>query len=321
MTQKKTPFISVCIPAYKRPEQLRRLLQSAAAQTYSNFEIVITDDTPGSEVSDLVQTFPQLAIQYYKNNPAAGTPGNWNIAILKSQAPWVHLLHADDWFATPDSMAQFAAACRNTKSSFVFCASKEVNNTGNAIKTLQLSSPILQLLNDDPLYLVYDNIIGHPSAVIHKRDHHIQYNIAFKWVVDIDFYMRFLQQHPSFEYINEPLINIGIDEEQVSATAYKNPSVEIPEYLQLISSLQDKQISANWYVFHSLWNLVKKFRIKDMSFINKHGYRGPHLMPLDFIIRYQKKIPRIILKQTPWSAVLAKKSYNRWLKSDSSASV
>lgn len=293
---------------------MARLLNSVALQSFRDYEIIITDDTPGEEVLEVVKTFSQLPIRYFRNEPAAGTPGNWNLAMQKVIAPWIHLLHADDWYASPGSLAQFAAVCRNSSRSFIFCASKEVNNKGETIKSMQLSLSKRKLLEEDPLHLVYDNVIGHPSVVLHKKDDSIQYNRAFKWVVDIDFYIRFLAKHPSFEYIDQPLINIGIDEEQVSYTSYKNPLVEIPEYLQLISSFPVPARERNLSVFRCLWNLVKKFRIKEWGYIQEHGYSGEKMEVIEYIIRYQRRIPRFILKQTDWSALLVTNCYKRWMK-------
>jgi glycosyltransferase involved in cell wall biosynthesis len=38
-------LVSICIPTYNRPCDLRRAIESCLAQTYSNFEIMITDST------------------------------------------------------------------------------------------------------------------------------------------------------------------------------------------------------------------------------------------------------------------------------------
>ena len=49
------PFISICIPAYQRTAFLKRLLDSIKIQTYSNYEVVITDDSPDFDVKELVE--------------------------------------------------------------------------------------------------------------------------------------------------------------------------------------------------------------------------------------------------------------------------
>jgi len=74
-----TPLISICIPAYQRTEYLRRLLDSIEMQTFRRFEVIITDDSPGTELQNLVENHPlQSMIRYYKNQRTLGTPENWN---------------------------------------------------------------------------------------------------------------------------------------------------------------------------------------------------------------------------------------------------
>lgn len=309
------PFISLCIPAYQRPHLLKRLLNSIERQTFRDFEIIITDDSPGTEVEEILKSFPQLPIDYSRNNPAAGTPGNWNRAMLKAKAPWLQVLHADDWLAGPGTLAIFAETCRKTSHSLIFCSSKEINVDGRELKELHPLPAKLKKLQEDPLYLVCDNMIGHPSVVLHKKDSLLQYNQSFKWVVDIDYYIRFLAKYPGFEFIDKPLINIGIDTEQVSASSYKNPFVEIPEYLQLISSLPEADRENNRYVFQALWTLIKKFRIRDWDFIREHGFQGTPIKAVDFIIARQKKIPRLVLKQTGWTHYLVNNCYRKWQSS------
>jgi len=74
-----TPFISICIPAYKRVHYLQRLLDSIDFQSYKNFEVVITDDSPDDQVEKLVHSYLQtLPVKYFRNEKSLGTPENCN---------------------------------------------------------------------------------------------------------------------------------------------------------------------------------------------------------------------------------------------------
>ena len=46
-------LISICIPAYKHPDFLKRLLDSISIQSFRDFEVIISDDSPdpGSRTS------------------------------------------------------------------------------------------------------------------------------------------------------------------------------------------------------------------------------------------------------------------------------
>ena len=69
------PFISICIPAYKHIDYVERLLTSLLDQTFTDFEVIITDDSPDESVSNLVTDYSnRLNLHYFKNTKALGTP-------------------------------------------------------------------------------------------------------------------------------------------------------------------------------------------------------------------------------------------------------
>ncbi len=307
----ETPFISICIPAFQRVTYLQRLLASLAQQSYSNYEVIITDDSPDNSVKELVQQFAaSLPINYSKNDPAAGTPGNWNIAMQKAKGDWIKLMHDDDWFALPSSLQKFATAAGGSTCDFIFSASNNVYSSGKEVNEF-LTGWRKDMLEENTLNLFFLNVIGHPSTVMHRKDDGILYDSQYKWVVDIDFYIRYLQQHNGYVYLPEMLINIGTDDTQLSHSMYKNPLVEVPEYFSMLAKFPSGLLMNHEYVFHCVWNLVKRFKISSIKMIADYGYNGPLPDHLQSIIDYQKPIPRIIIKQTNWSKMLMKKCYRK----------
>jgi glycosyltransferase involved in cell wall biosynthesis len=61
------PKISICIPAYKQADKLEKLLHSIENQTYRDFEVIVTDDSPNDEVRDLCLMGFNFPVFYYKN--------------------------------------------------------------------------------------------------------------------------------------------------------------------------------------------------------------------------------------------------------------
>ena len=121
------PFISICIPAYKHVDFLERLLDSILTQTYTDYEIVITDDSPDNSVAEIVERFKTKAeIRYFKNVQPLGTPENWNEAIRKANGQWIKIMHNDDWFARKDSLQIFYNNIQQHPGGgiFLFCFSK-----------------------------------------------------------------------------------------------------------------------------------------------------------------------------------------------------
>src|SRR5690242_13870038 len=150
-----TPYISICIPAYKRVAYLKRLLDSISVQTYTNYEVIITDDSPTENVLDFIKNYKSIqTIFYFKNSFNAGTPENWNESISKAKGNWIKLMHDDDWFASPDSLQLFYNATLSSNNCpFIFCAYNNVLENSEK-KTAKLLNPIEKfLLNQSPLNL------------------------------------------------------------------------------------------------------------------------------------------------------------------------
>ena len=77
------PLISICIPAYKKPEFVIRAIQSIQKQSYKQVEIIISDDSPNEDIKITIQSYiSELNIKYYHNQPALKSPKNWNNSIF-----------------------------------------------------------------------------------------------------------------------------------------------------------------------------------------------------------------------------------------------
>lgn len=310
-----TPFISICIPTYKRTDLLKILLDSIAIQSFTDFEILINDNSPDDSVKELVNSYQAvLAIAYEKNEPAVSAVENCVKVMRRANAPWIKVMHDDDWFNTADALQQFAYAATHSGKDFIFCASNQVYLNNNISKPELLNPERKKMLDDSFFSLIYLNVIGHPSVVLHKKDSNIEYDNQFNWVLDIDYYLRYLNAHGGYHYINHTLVNIGKGDTQESNRYYKNIKVEIPEYFTLLTRYDSDLLLKNQYVFHMVWNMLKRFKIKTIDDIRATGYTGRLPDKVESIIQFQKYIPNIILKQTPWSKALMARCYKKLAK-------
>lgn len=104
--------ISVCIPAYNRPEVLIPLLDSVLIQKGADFEIVICEDkSPQREqirevVSAYSQKWPGM-IHYYENEQNLGYDGNIRNLIEKASGDYCFFMGNDD-LMYPDALANVA---------------------------------------------------------------------------------------------------------------------------------------------------------------------------------------------------------------------
>lgn len=289
-------LISICIPAYKRVTFLQRLLDSVAIQSFRDFEVILTDDSPGTEVSELVKQYvDKFPIIYHKNPAALGTPENWNEGVRRASGKWIKLMHDDDWFSGPGSLQQFADAThQHPEVDFFFSAYSNVfEGTGRTQLVLANLFRRKQLMRN-PVTLFSKNIIGPPSVTMYRHEKELVYDKTTKWVVDIDFYIRYLHRH-DFVYLAKPLVNVGINQHQVTQQSFRRPEVEIPENFYLLEKTGTKHFS-NILVYDAWWRLMRNLNVRNLSHVSKAGYNGQVPAQVRRIISMQQKIPRSLLR-------------------------
>jgi glycosyltransferase involved in cell wall biosynthesis len=285
-----TPHISICIPAYKNVTHLSRLLDSIRQQTFTDFEVIITDDSPDSSIDDFIQqaNYP-FEIRYFKNSPAAGSPENWNISIRHAIGKWIKIMHDDDWFSDANSLNEFYTHSLNTEDSFIFSGFENVYFEKGNSKISKISFLEKLMLKITPLAIYRKNYIGHPSTTLIKNDRQDWFDKTLKWVVDIEFYIRLLREKKSFHAINKSLICIGMGPEQITSYAFRNREVEIPECIYLLNKLGDDCLK-NIFVFDYYWRLFRNLNIKNVNEVISHSKNQEIPNILKKMILLQNKI-------------------------------
>jgi glycosyltransferase involved in cell wall biosynthesis len=93
------PLITVAIPTYRRLATLRRAIESVFAQTFLDWELVISDDEePSGETWTFLDSLARsdARVRPIKNGSPHGATFNHNSALKASRGEWIKLLHDDD---------------------------------------------------------------------------------------------------------------------------------------------------------------------------------------------------------------------------------
>jgi len=108
------PKISVCIPAYNRPEVLSPLLNSILSQDFTHFEIIICEDNSlrRAEIAAIArkyaEKFPGL-VRYLENETNLGYDGNLRNLITLAKGEYCLFMGNDDLMC-PGALAKVASA-------------------------------------------------------------------------------------------------------------------------------------------------------------------------------------------------------------------
>ncbi len=63
----RSPFVAVIMPAYNAEKYIRKSIDSILHQTYQNLELIIIDDGSQDNTANIIQSYKDPRIQYYKN--------------------------------------------------------------------------------------------------------------------------------------------------------------------------------------------------------------------------------------------------------------
>jgi glycosyltransferase involved in cell wall biosynthesis len=302
--------ISVCIPAYKNAAFLRRNLDALVSQTFRDFEVILSDDSPDESVAEIAAAYSdRLNIIYLKNSPAKGTPSNWNFAMQHASGEFIKLMHDDDWFATDTALQQFYD-CLNAAPGVDFCFAAFYNvNIGSGNVEPVFCSPFNRYLLKKSRYNLFKrNFIGPPSVVFQRNRGEIFYDEKLKWLVDFEGYIRFLQTKSNFIYLDQNLVNIGISGEQVTSSTQHDRTVVLPESLYFLKK-HGLNILNNLYVYDYYWRMLRNFSVGNAGDIAAAGWEEDVPERLLKMIATQRKIPTSILRIGPVSKLCMLLSY------------
>ena len=230
MRQDKRPKVSICIPAYNNEAEVRRLLSSIAAQTMQDVEIILTDDSTNGEIEALVEeirsgngagaeaadthwTAPCMRhLRYVHNEKPLGHIFNWNKALSLAEGEYIKIMFSDDWFTRADSLEKLTALLdEDPQASLAFCGTRQVSKKRTWERAA--GKEYVERLRRDYRYLFLGNEIGAPSATLYRACG-AAFDERSNWASDMFLYFEILQKNPRFAFTPEPLISIGVHEEQ-----------------------------------------------------------------------------------------------------------
>lgn len=233
------PLISVCIPTYNGEKYLQETLESIQLQTYSNVELIISDDSSIDKTLDIIKKFKVISkypVFLYHHNPT-GIGSNWNNCIKKANGELIKFLFQDDVMEYNCLERMVSVYNKNPQAGLIaskrsFIVEKNVigettNNWIEKYRDLQIGLQHQKadiLILDKAVFKRSDfrksplNKIGEPSVVLFRKDivNQIGYFRAdLKQILDYEYWYRILKRN-TIVIINEQLVRFRIHEDQAT---------------------------------------------------------------------------------------------------------
>jgi glycosyltransferase involved in cell wall biosynthesis len=128
----RTPVVDVGIPAYMRPTYIVETIESVLAQTFTDWRLTVSDDSPNGEtVHRAVEPFlSDSRVRYVPNQAPNGETANWNRLVELADAPYVAILHDDDRWHPDFLRRRVAFLDRHPECGFVFSGRTHIDESG-----------------------------------------------------------------------------------------------------------------------------------------------------------------------------------------------
>jgi len=91
-----TPWVSFCMSTYRRTGFLQKALSLIRQQTFTDFEVVISDNDPEGSAAPVVAEFQDPRFRYFPNGTNLGMVNSFNKSIERSRGQFIVMITDDD---------------------------------------------------------------------------------------------------------------------------------------------------------------------------------------------------------------------------------
>jgi glycosyltransferase involved in cell wall biosynthesis len=121
----RAPRVSICMPAFDAAPWIRGALESALAQTYRDFELVVSDNASSDGTAEIAGSYSDPRVRIHTASHTVAAVVNHNRAIRLCRGEFVKFLHADD-LLLPECLEQMVALAADDESVGLVFAPREV---------------------------------------------------------------------------------------------------------------------------------------------------------------------------------------------------
>jgi glycosyltransferase involved in cell wall biosynthesis len=229
------PIVSICIPTFNGALWICQAIESALAQDFSSFEVVVCDDASDDDTVVLARQFADERVRVVANRQRVGMARNWNRSVRASQGTFVKFLMQDDLLA-PDCIGRMLEVMNaEPHVGMVFSARELAFEDPADAASIDFRErfsdvharlgPLARVNHGRLLFAAMerdrfrDNMIGEPTAVLVRRDSLLRlglFNIKLRQLTDLELWLRIAFSY-DVGFISEPLATFRVHQGSASA--------------------------------------------------------------------------------------------------------
>jgi glycosyltransferase involved in cell wall biosynthesis len=130
-------LVTVGITTFRRPELLRKALNSVVQQSHKELQIIVIDDASGDSTPSVVASFDDERIEFIQHDDSEGAIVGRNEALQRARGKYVAYLDDDDAWVDTKIEQQVSVAERGAQNvAVISCGGTLVNEHGQVLGNL-----------------------------------------------------------------------------------------------------------------------------------------------------------------------------------------
>ncbi len=145
-------LVSIIMPSYNSSKTIEVSIDSVLAQSYSNWELLITDDSSSDNTVEIIESYKDPRIRLYRHDSNQGTGAARNNSIRIAKGEYIAFLDSDDLWL-PEKLAKQISFMQTNGYKFTYSHYQKFDSKGE--RGIVYSPP--SVTYDQ---LIYSNVIG-----------------------------------------------------------------------------------------------------------------------------------------------------------------
>jgi glycosyltransferase involved in cell wall biosynthesis len=200
------PRVTVHIPCYNYGHFLADAIDSVRAQTFQDWEAIVTDDASTDETAQVIGRQVDPRIRSIRHETNLGNIGTYNEAIAAAAGEFFVILSADDRYLPTFLEQVIGMFAEHPEAAVVYTNYRRIDGSGNPLGWRPPMPHVVDGVYDELPFLLERSYIAGCSAVTRLTtllDAGL-YDARFPFTADT-FLWRRLAAHGPFGYIHDPL--------------------------------------------------------------------------------------------------------------------
>ena len=112
-------LVSIIMPSWNTAKWIGESIESVINQTYQNWELIIVDDCSTDNTDEIIKSYNDERIRFFKNETNSGAALTRNRALREAHGEWVAFLDSDDLWS-PNKLEKMITFMSGNNYSFAY---------------------------------------------------------------------------------------------------------------------------------------------------------------------------------------------------------